>query len=110
MATGVIPEPYDVADFLGKPEDPTTLTRAQAQLPFVTATVRAYTRDRGFDDVGNMDRAIALVVVASTARLVGNPEHNIERSVGAFSEKAAIFNGWTLPELAVLHRSRKRAQ
>ncbi len=57
-----------------------------------------------------MDRAIALVVVASTARLVGNPEHTIERSVGAFSEKAAIFNGWTLPELAVLHRYRKRAQ
>jgi hypothetical protein len=104
------PYPQDVADFLGRGDDAKTLTLARDHLPVVTAMVRAYVRDRGFD-ASTREPAddLALVIISSTARLVVNPEHTIEQSVGAFSARQAIFNGWTLPELAVLHRYRRRA-
>jgi hypothetical protein len=102
-------EPDDVAAFLGKPEDVGTVTLAATHLPVVTAMVRAYVRGKGFDQNGNMADDLAAVIVSSTARLLANPEHTIEQTTGPFSIRQGVFNGWTLPELAILHRYRKRA-
>lgn len=104
----MIPTPQDVADFLGKGADEQTLVLAEQHLPLVTAMVKAYVRSRGFTGNEPADD-LALVIIASTARLVTNPEHTIEQTVGAFSVRHAVFNGWTLPELAVLHQYRRRA-
>ena len=103
------PAPQDVAEFLGKGEDAPTLALAQAHLPVVSAMVKAYTRGRGFDEAGNMADDLALVVIASTARLVANPDHTRDTTTGPFSIRHGIFDGWTLPELAILHSYRRRS-
>lgn len=102
------PVAADVAAFLGRSGDAATVALATQHLPVVTAMVRAYVRDRGFveDEPGD---DLAAVIVSSTARLVANPEHTVEQTTGPFSIRQGIFNGWTLPELAILHRHRKRA-
>jgi len=102
------PMPYDVAAFLGKTGDAATSNLAEQHLPIVTHMVRAYVRDNGFDN-GQPRDDLAAVIVSSCARLVTNPDHTISQEVGAFSVRQGIFNGWTLPELAILHRYRKRA-
>jgi hypothetical protein len=97
----------DVVAFHG-PDKRLDATQVESHLDTVTAMVRAYVRDRGFT-YGEPADDLARVIVSSTARLVGNPEHNIEETVGVFSVRHGVFNGWTLPELAVLNRYRKRA-
>ncbi len=107
--------PQDVVAFLG-PEDHArekTTVLASAHLPVVTAMVRAYVRGKGFSALGEPSDDLALVIVSSTARLVQNPRmmtmdsHGIDDAT--MSRRLAVFDGWTLPELAVLHRYRKRA-
>ncbi len=104
----MIPTADDVAAFLGRPGDVALVDLAYTHLRSVTAMVRAYTRGRGFtgtepaDDLGE-------VIVSATARTVANPSSTTEQTAGPFSSKPAVFDGWTLPELAVLHRYRKRA-
>lgn len=119
-AAGVDPEPaptapgpstgtaQDVADFLGQGGDASVIALAGEHLPFVTATVKAYTRGAGFSDDGPADD-LALVIVASTARLVTNPAVAKSETVGSYSITHGSFLGWTLPELAILNRYRKRA-
>lgn len=109
----------DVAAFLGRGIDDDDLMtaeralidRARAHLPVVTAMIRAYTRGRGFDFNGEPADDLAMVIVSSTARLSANPSMMYERSSAiddaSTSTKLAVFNGWTLPELAILHRYRK---
>jgi len=46
--------------------------------------------------------------VSACARLTDNPQLAREESIGDFSITRTVFNGWTLPELAVLHRYRRR--
>ena len=104
------PTPQDVANYLGRGEDATILALAGEHLPVVEQMVRAYVRDNGFDDPGNQPRDdLAAVIVSSCARLVSNPEHNVSVQLAGYSVRPGIFNGWTLPELAILHRYRKRA-
>lgn len=105
----MISDAVDVAAFLGKTGDAATVERAEQHLPVVSAMVKAYTRGRGFDEAGNPADDLALIIVSSCARLVSNPEHTVEQTTGPFSIRHAIFDGWTLPELAVLHQYRKRA-
>lgn len=117
-AAGVDPEPpavsvggvsaQQVADFLGQGDVPETLALAGAQLPFVLATVEAYTRGRGFV-AGEPGPDVALVVIASTARLVSNPDLKRSEKIGDYEVTPGAFLGWTLPELAILHRYRRRA-
>ena len=102
------PAPLDVAAFLGRTGDAATVALATTHLPVVTAMVRAYVRGRGSTDAEPAED-LALVIVTSTARLVVNPEHTIEQTTGPFSIRQAVFNGWTLPELAILHQYRRRA-
>ncbi len=101
--------PEDVAAFLGRSGDSAVTALAQSHLPIVTEMVRAYTRGKGFDESGEPGEDLAAVIVSSCARLVTNPEHTREQTTGPFSIRQGIFNGWTLPELAILHRHRKRA-
>lgn len=104
----MMPNALDVTAFLGRSGDAATEARADAHLPIVAEMVRAYTRDKGFTaDVPGDD--LAAVIISATARLVANPEHTVEQTTGPFSIRHGVFNGWTLPELAILHRYRKRA-
>jgi len=47
---------------------------------------------------GNDD--LAAVIISSCARYVSNPTGMLSETVGAFSVRYGVFNGWTLPELA----------
>ena len=98
----------DVAAALGRPGDAALLALATVHLRSVTALVTAYTRGKGFTGAEPADD-LAEVIIAACARVVTNPSSTIEQAAGPFSNKPAVFNGWTLPELAVLNRYRKRA-
>ncbi|MFD3038352.1 hypothetical protein [Mycolicibacterium senegalense] len=101
MVTG-----QDVADFLGQGTDTTLVALAQEHATIITAMARAYTRDRGFTGTEPADD-IAAVITTATARLVANPEQ-IPTDIGSVSIRGG-FTGWTLAELFVLNRYRKRA-
>ncbi len=97
---------FDVADFLGRGDDVGLVALAADQLPLVTAFVRSYTRGNGFvADVPNGD--VAAVIVTATARLVTNPTSERRQQIGDYGRTPHV-DGWTLPELAVLHRYRRR--
>ena len=104
------PTAQDVAGFLGQSNDPTVVALAGEHLPFVTATVKGYTRGQGFGVAsGEPADDIALVIVASCARLVTNPALVRAETIGEYTVTHAAFLGWTLPEQAILNRYRKRA-
>jgi len=99
----------DLAAFLGKDQDPNVLDLANAHLPIVTSMVRAYTQGSGFAAAGEPADDIAAVIVSSCARYVSNPTGMLSETVGQFSVRYGVFNGWTLPEPAILHQYRRRA-
>lgn len=99
--------PADVAAFLGRGQDTTVLALAEAHLPLVTTFVRAYVRGNGFTLTEPNDD-LAAVITTATARLVVNPEQAQRVQVADYAETPAILNGFTLPELAVLHLYRRR--
>lgn len=100
--------PADVAAFLGRSTDTTVVALAGEHLPIVTAMVRAYVQGAGFT-AGIPDDDLAAVIVSSTARYVMNPAGTIAETVGPFSVRYGVFNGWTLPELAIMHQYRRRS-
>lgn len=102
-------EPLDVAKFLGRGDDTDIIALAQEHLPIVTAFVEAYTRGRGFTG-GEPAGPLRSVIITATARLVPNPDQLKRFQAGEYSENPAILDGFTLPELAVLHRYRRRTQ
>jgi hypothetical protein len=101
MVTG-----QQVADFLGQGTDTTLVALAGQHVTIITALARSYTRDQGFTGVEPAED-IAAVIVTATARLVANPEQ-LATDVGSVSIRGG-FSGWTLAELFVLNRYRKRA-
>lgn len=109
----MIVDASDVAAFLGRSGDAATVALAAAHLPVVTVMVKAYVRGNGFDELGEPADDLAHIIVSSCARLVVNPAVLREESTGiddaTFTKRYAVLDGWTLPELAVLHRYRKRA-
>lgn len=96
-----------VADFLGRGDDPTLVALAGQHVVIVTALARSYTRDQGFTN-DEPAEDIAAVITTAAARLLANPEQ-IAVDVGAVSIRGG-FQGWSLAELFVLNRYRKRAQ
>lgn len=98
---------YDVLSFTGRPSTPDELDRAQAHIDVATAMVRGYTRGNGFtgDDYGD---DLAAVIISTTARMVRNPHQVRSETVGAMGVTYGTVNGWTLPELAILHTYRRR--
>lgn len=101
--------PEDVAKFLGRGDDTELIALAQEHLPIVTAFIEAYTRGRGFTD-GEPANPLRSVIITAAARLVPNPEQMKRYQTGDYAETPGILDGFTLPELAVLHRYRKRTQ
>lgn len=82
----------------------------EAHLLTATAMVKAYTRDGGFDESGEPADDIAAVIISCAARSYRNPSVDRTQTVGPFQTSPGTFGGWTLPELAVLHRYRVRAR
>lgn len=101
------PDGADVAAFLGQGDNPELVALAEQHATIVTAMARAYTRDNGFTGNEPADD-IAAVITTATARLVANPEQ-IATTTGSVAVNGG-FTGWTLAELFVLNRYRKRAQ
>ncbi len=97
----------DVAAFLGQGDDTTLVALAGQHAAIITALARAYTRGNGFTDAEPNDE-ITAVITTATARLVANPEQ-IATTTGSVAVNGG-FTGWTLAELFVLNRYRKRAQ
>ncbi|WP_338538181.1 hypothetical protein N5P18_15690 [Janibacter terrae] len=104
-----LPLVSDVLAFLGQPAGAGGDPQIQSHLDATTAMVRAYVRDNGFLD-GDPADDLAAVIVSSAARSYRNPTHDKDQTAGPFTHTPGLFNGWTLPELAVLHRYRTRAQ
>jgi len=100
--------PEQVAAYLGKGDDSGLVALAGQHLPIVRAFVRAYTRGGGFNPSGQMNDDVAQVVVSATARLTANPEQVSRRQLDDYAESPAVLNGFTLPELAILHLYRRR--
>ncbi len=101
------PTAAKVAAFLGRGDDPAVVALAGEHLPIVTAFVEAYTRGKGFTE-GQPDGPLAAVIMTAAARLVPNPEQAKRTQVADYSETPAILDGFTLPELAILHLYRRR--
>lgn len=101
-----------VARYLGKPDDPQTLALATEHVGIVSTFVRAYTRGNGFGmiDVFTFEPVdeLAHVIISATGRLTPNPEQLKRFQVADYGETPAVLNGFTLPELAVLHMYRRR--
>jgi hypothetical protein len=81
-----------------------------AVIPIVTTMAKAYTRSRGFDGNTPNDE-IAAVITTASARLAANSQQGLwrKRVDDVEYEWRSSFGGWTLAELAVLNRYRKRA-
>lgn len=101
MVTG-----QDVADFLGQGDDTELVALAGQSVTIITALARSYTRGGGFSN-GNPADDLAAVITTATARLVANPEQ-LRVTVGGVQTDG--FQGWTLPELFVLNRYRRRTR
>lgn len=88
-----------------------TAVLADAVIPVVTAFARAYTRGRGFDTDGEPNEEIAAVITTASARMAGNTAQTAtSRTEGETTrEQRSWFTGWSLAELFVLNRYRKRA-
>lgn len=97
-----------VAAFLGQENDPDVIALAGEHLPVVTSFVRAYTRGRGFTD-GTPNDDLGHVITTVCARLTVNPEQNRRVSVDDYAQTFTTLDGFTLPELAILHLYRRRA-
>ena len=103
----MMPQPQDIADFLGQGDDSTLVALAGEALPIITAMARAYTRGNGFDDLGHPNDEIEAVITTATARMVTNPSQ-IPTDIGSVSVRGG-FTHWTLAEQFVLNRYRKKA-
>ncbi len=77
-----------------------------------TMMVRSYTRGAGFDPITDEPAAdLGAVILLVASRLYNNPEGRRAETLGSYSFTSALagFQGYTLAELAVLHRCRRRA-
>ena len=102
----VIDAKADVAALMGQPDNPDLVAVIDKALTTIYQLVSAYTRGNGF--VGGVPNPeLRAVIRTATARLTANPEQ-VASTVGGVTVGAG-FNGWSLAELAVLNRYRKRA-
>ncbi|VEG40301.1 Uncharacterised protein [Mycolicibacterium flavescens] len=95
--------------FLGRHSDTTLEASAEQAIPVVTTMVKAYVRGSGEGWAPNEE--LEAVIVTAAARLITNPGGiPVDNQAGQFTHSLrGAFTGWTLAELAVLNRYRKRA-
>lgn len=93
------------------PDDGADEDQAQLALDSAVALVAAYCRDRHVTCNGNTRPGIDTVVLTVAARILANPgQVQMRDQAGSFSRhRGTGFSGFTLAELAVLNRYRKRA-
>ena len=107
------PEPVtaeQVLAFAGYPTSDTALVQlVNSHLPIVTAQVWAYTRGRGFTTPTAPATPLAAVIVSACARSAANPTGVESTQLGELRYRPGTFDGWTLPELAILNHYRKRS-
>jgi hypothetical protein len=102
-----LPSACEVLTFLGEAASVADEDQAALHTRTVALMVKAYTRGRGF--VGEeVEDDLGAVIVTTAARLYTNPDMRVRTETGSHSEVPGLFNGFTLPELAVLHRYRRR--
>lgn len=100
----------DVLTFLGASPEGQDVAQVEAAITTAQAMVRGYTRGRGFTPMGGPDDQIAAVIVSCAARLYRNPTLDGQQTAGPFAQSPGVFNGWTLPELAILNNYRVTAR
>lgn len=96
--------------FTGTPETEENTARAEQSLSMAAALVSAYCRGRDLNRLGKPRPGIQAVIDAVAARILANPSQIATREqIGPYSQyKQEGFKGFTIVELAVLNRYRKR--
>lgn len=107
------PTPSEVVSFMGWPASTPAEAQASvsAAVSVATQAAKAYTRGRGFgvDDYDpEVEEDIAAVITTTAARLASNPTNAKRIEAGSYNTVPGSFDGWTLPELAILHGYRRR--
>lgn len=102
------PTAADLVKFLGHDTADTALVaQASAALTTVGAMVDAYCRGKHRNTSGEPRTGVNEVILTAAARLLTNPEQ-LPMDIGDVSIRGG-FTGFTLVELAVLNRYRKRS-
>jgi hypothetical protein len=105
------PTGADVAGFLGRGSDTAFVALCDIHAPLVAAFVRSYVRGVGFEDPtdpdSDLEDDLRAVIITATARLVVNPTQVEMEAADSYSVRGG-FHTWSLPELGVLHRYRRR--
>lgn len=93
------------------PDDAADPDAAALAVDTATALVSGYCRGNEVDRAGKSRPGIDAVTLTVAARIVANPGQVVMRDqAGVFSKhRGAGFSGFTLAELAVLNRYRRRA-
>lgn len=100
-----MPTGEHLRDYTGSP---VSATQADAVIGVVKAMVSAHTRGVGFTD-GEPNDELSAVILSASARLLATTSGAVQESMGALQVRWADAFGFTLPELTVLNRYRKRA-
>lgn len=111
MTNGPI-TPEELIAFVGAEDPDASKLGAQAESALLIADSLAGSYCRGRHKWGSSYRAgVRAVVLTAAARILANPgQIQVREQVGPYTMlKGAGFNGFTLVELAVLDRYRKRA-
>lgn len=101
--------PQELIQFTGV-EGPDVAAQAATALTIAEGLVNAYTRGR-HKRAGVYRDGVQEVITTVAARILSNPEQvSVREQIGPYSYyKGEGFKGFTLVELAVLNRYRKRA-
>lgn len=93
------------------PDDAHDEDTALLAIEAATALVEGYTRGAHVTRNGEARPGVEAVILTVSARIAANPGQVVRRdSAGSFStHRGQGFNGFTLAELAILNRYRKRA-
>ncbi|CAJ1504170.1 hypothetical protein [[Mycobacterium] holstebronense] len=100
-----MPTGDDLAAYTGTP---VSAAQATAVIGVVKAMVSAHTRGVGFTD-GEPNDELSSVILSASARLLMNTAGLQQEAMGALQVRYGDAFGFTLPELMVLNRHRRRA-
>ena len=111
------PDSERLLTILGYEADSKRLAMADEHLATVSVFVYGYTRGRGFELGGFPSDPTPVpqwdlkrVILSAAARSLANPQSLKQYAAGDYSETPSVLTSWTLPEIAVLHRYRRRTR
>lgn len=93
------------------PEDGHDATQCEIAIESAVALIEGYTRGNHLNLAGKSRPGVDAVTLTVAARIVANPgQISRQDSAGTFSRRRGEgFSGFTLAELAILNRYRRRA-